>query len=171
MSSSAIGRKGAATRQRIVAGAALLIRDRGAAQTSLDDVLEATSTSKGQLFHYFPQGRAGLLSAVAEHEVTQVLEAQQPYLSDLSTLEPWERWREAVLTHYLELGDKCPLGALTTELGKTSPETRAIVSRLYGTWEASLALGVARLRERGAVAGAIDPDHLARCVLVAIQGA
>ena len=39
-------RKGLATRQRIVAGAAELFRARGVAGTSLDDVCEATSTSK-----------------------------------------------------------------------------------------------------------------------------
>ncbi|HEX4658285.1 MAG TPA: helix-turn-helix domain-containing protein, partial [Streptosporangiaceae bacterium] len=53
--------KGAATMQRIVAGAAALIRDRGVANVSLDDIRAATSTSKSQLFHYFPDGKSDLL--------------------------------------------------------------------------------------------------------------
>src|ERR1700734_3743625 len=56
-------RKGLATRQRIVAGAAELFRARGVAGTSLGDVCEATSTSKRQLFHYFPDGRTQLVDA------------------------------------------------------------------------------------------------------------
>ncbi|WP_250032349.1 TetR/AcrR family transcriptional regulator [Paractinoplanes maris] len=155
--------KGAATRGRIVEAAAQLIREHGAADTSLDDVRAASATSKSQLFHYFPEGRADLLVAVAEHEAAQVISAQMPWLDDLTTWESWQSWRGAVLRHYVELGDRCPLGVLTAELGKSSPQTRTVVSRLYDTWEAALA--------RGAQAKGIDrPFEVARHILVTIQG-
>lgn len=48
--------RGRATRERIVTTADLMVR-RGAATTSLDDVRVAASVSKGQLYHYFQQGR------------------------------------------------------------------------------------------------------------------
>ena len=83
-------RKGLATRQRIVAGAAELFRERGVAGTSLDDVCEATSTSKSQLFHYFPDGRTQLLAAVAQHEADRVLEDQQPALDQLTSWAAWQ---------------------------------------------------------------------------------
>jgi AcrR family transcriptional regulator len=41
----------AATRDRIVEGAAFLLRERGIEQTTLDDVMARTHTSKSQLFH------------------------------------------------------------------------------------------------------------------------
>ncbi len=50
----ALTAKGTATRARIVEGAAQLIRERGVANVSLDDIRAVTSTSKSQLFHYFP---------------------------------------------------------------------------------------------------------------------
>jgi AcrR family transcriptional regulator len=115
--------KGAATRARIIEGAATLIRAHGAASTSLDDVMAATATSKSQLFHYFPRGREDLLLAVARHEAEQVLAAQQPYLSDLSSARKWWAWQRAVVAHYGELADRCPLGALSAQPGKTSPAT------------------------------------------------
>jgi AcrR family transcriptional regulator len=157
--------KGAATRKRIVVAAALLIREKGPAEVTLDDVRAATSTSKSQLFHYFPDGRTDLLIAVAEHEAEWVLEAQQPYLGDLTTWESWQKWREAVINHYVELGQRCPLGSLTSELGKSSPQARAVVSALYEEWEAALLRGVE----------ALAPGHetamdRARSILVAIQG-
>ncbi|WP_240670163.1 TetR/AcrR family transcriptional regulator [Actinoplanes solisilvae] len=155
--------KGLATRQRIVDAAARLIQDNGAADTSLDDVRAATATSKSQLFHYFPDGRADLLLAVAEHEAAQVLAAQQPWLDDLTTAVSWEKWRGAVMRHYVELGDRCPLGVLTAELGKTSPETREVVSTLYDTWESALARGTQAM-------GIERPLEVARSILVAIQG-
>ena len=91
--------KGTATRGRLVEGAALLMREQGAADTSLDQVLHATSTSKSQLFHYFPDGRAGLLLAVTDYEAEQVLEAQRPYIDDLSTVESWKAWARVSSTH------------------------------------------------------------------------
>jgi AcrR family transcriptional regulator len=151
----------------MIHAAALLIRENGVAETTLDDVLAATSTSKSQMFHYFPAGRADLLIAVAGHEVAQVLEAQEPYLSDLSSNTAWEQWRRAVMDHYVTLGDRCPLGTLTSELGKTSPDTRKIVTALYDTWEAALSRGVGNLRNESEVE---DCTRIARCILTAIQG-
>ena len=49
--------KGAATRQRIIEGAARVIREVGVGDTTLDDIRMRTATSKSQLFHYFPSGR------------------------------------------------------------------------------------------------------------------
>ena len=77
--------KGAATKQRIVEAAALLIREKGASETSLDDILSSTGTNKSQIFHYWPDGRNGLFLDVARHEADQVIAVQQPYLDDLSS--------------------------------------------------------------------------------------
>ncbi|MQY10800.1 putative HTH-type transcriptional regulator YxaF [Streptomyces sp. RB5] len=157
--------KGLATRQRIVVAAAHLIRDKGAAETTLDDVRAATSTSKSQLFHYFPEGRSDLLVAVARHEAEQVLQAQQPHLDDLTTWDSWQAWRRAVVRHYAELGERCPMGSLTSELGKSSPEARTVVAELFTTWEAALLHGTqAMLGDKEA---AVDR---ARSVLAAVQG-
>ncbi len=157
--------KGMATRNRIVAAASLLIRENGAAETTLDDVRAATSTSKSQLFHYFPDGRTDLLVAVAEHEADQVLQAQQPYLGDLGTWESWQRWSRAVLAHYTELGRRCPLGSLTSELGKSSAAAQGVVLNLFEAWETALLHG----------AEALLPDRTqaatqARAILAAVQG-
>ncbi|MFF8910790.1 TetR/AcrR family transcriptional regulator [Streptomyces olivaceoviridis] len=158
--------KGRATRQRIIVAAALLIREKGAAETTLDDVRAATATSKSQLFHYFPEGRSDILAAVAEYEAEQVLEAQRPYLDDLSTWESWQGWRQAVLDHYTELGQKCPLGSLTAELGKSSPRARVIVSSLYADWEAALVRGVAAVAPEGEEM----VRRRAQSILAAVQG-
>jgi len=162
--------KGAATRQRIIVGAAALIRQRGPAATSLDDVLTATATSKSQLFHYFPNGRDDLLLAVARHEADQVLAVQEPYLSDLTSARKWQAWRQTVIAHYRELGDRCPLGALTAQLGKTSPGARAIVTELYDRWEGCLVAGVEAMARQGAVPPDISASQTAQGILAAIQG-
>ena len=94
---SSLTAKGAATRTRIVETAAELVLARGVGATSLDDIRAGTATSKSQLFHYFPDGKSELVSAIAAYQAERVLDAQRPYLDELDTWESWERWREAVL--------------------------------------------------------------------------
>lgn len=162
--------KGAATRQRIVEGAARLMRERGPAGVGLDDVRAATSTSKSQLFHYFPDGKADLLLAVARHEADQVLAEQQPELDRLATWADWEAWRRRVVARYAAQGRACPLSALTAQLGKGDPATVAVVTDLYDRWYAQLRAGVQALLDAGEAAPDIDVDRAATALLTAVAG-
>ncbi|MEV0040403.1 TetR/AcrR family transcriptional regulator [Streptomyces sp. NPDC050804] len=162
--------KGAATRQRIVESAARLIRDRGPAKVGLDDIRAATSTSKSQLFHYFPDGKADLLLAVARHEAEQVLAEQQPMLGDLTSWPKWEAWRQRVIERYDAQRDKCPLTALTAQLNMADPAVRAIITELYEEWQGHIAAGVRALRDSGETAADIDVDNAAIEILTAITG-
>jgi AcrR family transcriptional regulator len=162
--------KGAATRQRIVEGAALLIRERGPANVGLDDIRAVTSTSKSQLFHYFPDGKADLLLAVAKHEAEQVLADQQPMLGDLTTWPKWEAWRERVIKRYDAQRQKCPLSALTAQLGMADPAIRAIITDLYERWQGHIATGIQALKDTGEIDSSIDVDSAATEILTAISG-
>jgi AcrR family transcriptional regulator len=79
--------KGRATRARIVAAAAELVRERGAAETSLDEVIQRAAVSKSQLYHYF-QDKADLLRAVIAHQTDRLLAAQEPQLQALDGWAP-----------------------------------------------------------------------------------
>src|ERR1700736_3230324 len=91
--------KGAATRSRIVEAAADLILARGVGGTNLDDICSGTATSKGQLFHYFPDGKSELVSSIAAFQSKRVLDSQRPFLDTLDTWEAWEGWRDSILAH------------------------------------------------------------------------
>lgn len=170
MSSTTLTPKGRATRARIVEGAADLLRDSGVEATTLDDVMARTRTSKSQLFHYFPDGKEELLLAVARHEADRVLADQEPYLGCLDTWEAWERWRDATILRYEEMGDQCPLGALSLHLGRSTPGARAVVVALLRQWQASLADGVRALQEAGRLPASVDADERAAALLATIQG-
>jgi AcrR family transcriptional regulator len=162
--------KGSATRQRIVAGAAGLVRDLGAANVSLDDIRAATSTSKSQLFHYFPAGKSDLLLAVARYEAQQVLDDQQPMLGDLTSWAAWEAWRERVVEKYRAQGPGCPLSALTSQLGLADPATRTVVTEMYQDWHAHLAHGVRALIASGQLDAGTDAAGAATAILAAVTG-
>ncbi|MEX5638048.1 TetR/AcrR family transcriptional regulator [Parafrankia sp. FMc2] len=162
--------KGAATRERIVAGAAARIREHGVAATTLDDIRERTATSKSQLFHYFPGGREELLLAVARFEADRVLADQQPQLGALTSWEAWEGWREKVLARYRAQGRACPLGGLLTQVGRATPGAQAVVAELMARWEAELAAGVVAMQRGGFVDPGLDAAREAAALLAGLQG-
>ncbi|TDC77659.1 TetR/AcrR family transcriptional regulator [Streptomyces hainanensis] len=162
--------KGRATRERIIEGAAAVLREKGVAFTTLEDVMARTHTSKGQLFHYFPEGKDELLVAVARLEADRVLEDQQPYLGSLDSWEAWERWRDVVIERYEAQGDSCPLGSLFQQVGRSTPGARAVVVEMTRRWQESLAAGVRALQAAGRLPADVDVDRRAAALLAAIQG-
>ncbi|MFB7560795.1 TetR/AcrR family transcriptional regulator [Streptomyces brevispora] len=162
--------KGRATRSRIVEGAAAVLRERGLASATLDDIMARTGTSKSQLFHYFPAGKDELLVAVARFEADQVLEDQQPYLGRLDSWEAWEQWRDVVIRRYEAQGDQCPLGSLFLQIGRSTPGARAIVVELLRRWQESLAAGIRALQAADALPAELDVDVRAAALLAGIQG-
>jgi AcrR family transcriptional regulator len=162
--------KGAATRQRIVEGAALLVREDGVQNVGLDDIRAATATSKSQLFHYFPDGKADLMLAVAKHEAGQVLAEQMPQLGDLTTWRKWQAWRRRVLEIYDAQRQGCALSALTAQLGSSDPATREIVLTLVSEWHDHLETGVRALKESGEIGADVDAKKAATTILTAITG-
>ncbi|MET7930599.1 TetR/AcrR family transcriptional regulator [Streptomyces sp. NPDC055059] len=165
--------KGAATRLRIVEGAAAEIRERGAATTTLDDIRARTATSKSQIFHYFPGGKDELLLAVAALEAERILEDQQPHLDDLGRLDTWQAWRDwrdAVVRRYEGQGVNCPLGVLMTELGRRTPASRRLTGQLLAQWQSALRDGVRCMQGSGRMDPALDADRTAAALIAAVQG-
>jgi AcrR family transcriptional regulator len=163
-------RKGRATRQRIIEGAAAEIRERGLAVATLDDIMARTSTSKSQLFHYFPGGKEQLLLAVAEYEAQIVLDDQQPYLGELTSWAAWQRWRDVVVDRYRRQGQHCPLAVLMSDIGRTTPGAQAVTSALMDKWHNEIADGVRHMRGQNKAASGVDPDRIAAALLAGIQG-
>ncbi|NTY59931.1 TetR/AcrR family transcriptional regulator [Mycolicibacterium sphagni] len=162
--------KGRATRQRIIQGAAEVIRARGVALTTLDDIMNQTSTSKSQLFHYFPGGKEQLLLAVAAFESQMVLDDQQPHLGALTSWAAWQRWRDAVVDRYRRQGQNCPIAVLMSEIGRTTPGAEAVTAELIAKWHGAIANGIRSMQAQGKVTGSVDVERAAAALLAGIQG-
>ncbi|MFJ6167795.1 TetR/AcrR family transcriptional regulator [Micromonospora orduensis] len=166
----ALTRKGEATRARIVEGAAAEIRERGVDEVRLEDVMAATGTSKGQLFHYFPDGKEELLLAVAEHEADQVLVDQEPMLSNLTSWPVWLAWRDRLIERYRAQGVKCPLNGLLGQTGRRAPGAQAIVTGLMWRWQTAITEGIRHMQSTGDIGPDVDADRAAAALLAGIQG-
>lgn len=163
--------KGAATRARIVAASADLVLARGIRGTSLDDIRAGTATSKSQLFHYFPGGKAELVAAIASFQGERVLDAQRPYLDSLDSWDAWECWRRAVLTHY---GSQrhwgCPISALAREVVGNDSGRAGELAAYMDRWRGYLQAGLERMRSAGILRPDADPEKLALSTFAALQG-
>jgi AcrR family transcriptional regulator len=158
-------------RERIVLAAAELLRERGAAATTLDDICVASATSKSQLYHHFGDRDAIVLAAV-EAQAAGLLADQQRALADVRDVEDLQRWRDALVArNALDDGRYgCVLGSLTTQLSDRSESARAVLEDAFNRWGDLLASCLERLR----VAGRLDPQanvrRLAVGIVAALQG-
>jgi AcrR family transcriptional regulator len=159
------------TRQRIIEATGEQILASGIGGTTLDTVRAATLTSKSQLFHYFPGGKAELVREVADWEGRQLLEAQEPEIHDLGSWESWERWRTLLVEYYIGRGRwACPIGSLATQAAMTDPELASTIAESMRAWRAALAKGVQRMQGTGTVDKSADSERIATVILAAIQG-
>ena len=163
--------RGRATHDRIVSAAAELIRERGVAGTSLDDVRAATATSKSQLYHYFAD-KSALVRAVVDRQIHQVLQDQQPELDNLNSIDALRRWRDRIVATNRQIGSVggCPLGRLASELTESGASARPGLVAGFTAWQGCLAAGLESMRARGELPVHSDPDVLALAVLGAVQG-
>ncbi|GAA1670243.1 TetR/AcrR family transcriptional regulator [Kribbella yunnanensis] len=162
--------KGLATRDRIVAAAALEIRERGISTVTLDDIGQRSGTGKSQLFHYFPDGKEQLLLAVAEREAERVIEDQEPQLGRLTSWDAWQDWRDVLVARYRRQGVHCPLGVLITEIGRHTPAAQAVTGKLLEQWQHRLQAGIEEMQAAGEIRADVDATRAAGALMAAIQG-
>ena len=163
--------KGRATRERIIDTAADLIYERGVAAVTLDDVREATETSKSQLYHYFTD-KNGLVHAVIERQRVRVLAFHAPKLDSLSSWDDISRWRDAIVVAQAERQCRggCPLGSLANALAEVDEAARARLSDAFTTWQQLLADGLREMITSGALRRDADPERLAVSTIASLQG-
>ena len=144
---------------------------KGANSTTLDEVRAASSTSKSQLYHHFPDKEA-LVRAVVDAQASGILERQGQQLQRLSSVRGLERWRDALVQrNSLRKGAYgCPLGSLANELADQDEQARSALAAHFRAWEGLLAAGLTRMRDAGKLRADADPATLAVGLMAALQG-
>jgi TetR/AcrR family transcriptional repressor of nem operon len=159
--------RGRATRDRIVAAASELIRTRGLAETTLDDVISRAGVSKSQLYHYF-EDRSALLGAVVERNADSVIGGLPP----LGSWRAIRTWFDSMVELQVERNARggCTIGSLVSQLAEADEQARLALAAAFERWHAHLATGLRELQAQGRLGPRADVDGLATSTLVAIQG-
>jgi len=151
----------------MIASTALLVRERGARATSIDDVLAHSGAPRGSVYHHFPGGRDQLLreaTAFAGEVVARRLErgiGRDP----LQALDMFlGTYREELIASGFRSG--CPLVAVAIESREDGPGLQDAAGAAFERWAALLARsftegGVAEARAR----------ELSVMTLAAVEGA
>jgi TetR/AcrR family transcriptional repressor of nem operon len=159
--------RGAATRARIVDAATGLVRAHGAANTTIDAVIEASKVSKSQIYHYFTD-KDDLVLAVIQRQAECVLGTHEELLRKLNSLSGLRRWRDAVveLTRQTNCAGGC---SLASELAET-PRTRAALAASFANWASYFEAAFERMQLRAGRKPAGDLKQLSEALLASLQG-
>jgi len=163
--------KGRETRDRIVDAACDLVFERGVAGLNLDDLREATGTSKSQLYHYF-EDKSGLIKAVVDRQAERVLGIHGPALGAIDGWTAFRRWRNLAVRLVRAAGchGGCPVGSLANELAELDESSRLRLSDVFAEWEGMVAAALLRMVDQGELLPTADVKKLSIAVLASLQG-
>ncbi len=172
MSESTLTRRGQQTRARIVEATADLVLGQGVRATTFDDIRSATYTSRSQLFHYFPGGKAELVRAVAVRQTERVLDGQRLLLDELDSFEALHAWRDAIVgaQRDRQCVGGCPLGSLASEVAEHDEQARELLAGSFAQWQAHLSRGLRNMQQHGALQAGADVEDLALATIASLQG-
>ena len=163
--------RGRRTRERLVEGAAELIREQGVEATSLDQILARTGTSKSQLYHYFADKDA-LVREVIAHQASAVLAAGEEAMGAVRSWSTLRAWFDSIVA--AQEADACrhgcPVGTIAAELADTDDRARADLAEAFAGWEEEIAALLERMRANGRFRPRTDTRALAVSTLASIQG-
>lgn len=122
-----MGDKKRQTRERILAAAGQIVRERGLSGVAVDGVMKAAALTHGGFYAHFAS-REALIGETLAQAVGQMRAVLFAGLDDRSGVE----WLRAVVRRYLSrrhrdsTAEGCPIPALLSELARTSPANRQV---------------------------------------------
>jgi AcrR family transcriptional regulator len=155
------------TRDKMIAGAASLLSQRGLQGTSLSDVLELTDAPRGSIYHHFPGGKNEMVAEALTMLGTIVAErirAAEVTKPEQVSDEFVNGWRSFVeMTDFRAV---CAVSAVTVGAGADAEVLLPAVASTFGSWREALADAYARTGLAKA-----DAKRLALTAVAALEGA
>lgn len=160
-------RKRGDTRSKMLATAAEVMRERGAAGVTIDEVLHRSGAPRGSVYHHFPNGRTQIL-AEALHYAADAITAD---IDDAAA-----RGGKVLLRQFVEFWERvladsdfnagCPVVAAAIGSGDDEVRLADEASQIFARWRAALtrAFGAEGFSEP-------DADSLAVMSIATMEGA
>lgn len=157
----------AESRQRLVAGAADMMRRRGLTATSVRELAKHSQAPLGSTYHYFPGGKYQLAAEAVQwaDDLTARTLAKELRAGPLAGLRAFlQMWRK-ILTDS-DFGAGCPvLAASVEDLAEDGAAPREAAAAAFGNWTSILTQS---LREHGATD--VDAHSAAVLIVAAVEG-
>lgn len=161
-------------RTRLLDAALRLIRERGFAATSVDDLCTAAGVTKGSYFHHFKTKEAlGVAAAERWIELTSAFFAAAPYHEPedpRDRLLAYVAFRKAMITG--EIAEfSCLVGTMAQEVYTISPAIRDACGEAMFGHTATLEADIGAAMEKYGISGGWTAASLARHTQGVLQGA
>jgi TetR/AcrR family transcriptional repressor of lmrAB and yxaGH operons len=157
------------SRQRMVAAARQLIRERGYHATALSDVVQRSAAPRGSLYYHFPEGKGQMAAEAADSHARQHVEEINRVAGSSSSAEELVRGyfdlaREGMVNSGYQRG--CAVAPLVIEASEESEELGEVSFRSFSIMVDGMAFQLIVLGVENAAA-----RELAHALVAAAQGA
>lgn len=144
---------------------------RGVHATTLDDVREASGTSKSQLYQHFAN-KDQLIQDVVHSHTASILSREEVILSRVSSFSGLKRWTVALVkSKDMTNGSYgCVIGSMANELADENEIARQSINDAFEKWANLIEGGLRRIQESGQFRDDVDIQRLSIGMLSALQG-
>jgi AcrR family transcriptional regulator len=158
-------------RERMVRSAAQLIRRKGVSGTGMREIVTEAEAPRGSLQHYFPGGKAELVSDallwmgdVSARRIKRCLSQLESRTPSALLASIVDTWRRDLINEEFSAG--CPLVAAAADTAATSEQLRQVLRRAFDGWLEPLSESLADLGVPLERSG-----NLAIVIIAALEGA
>ncbi|MCW2652525.1 MAG: transcriptional regulator [Mycobacterium sp.] len=155
------------TRRRMLASAVEVLRERGAAGVTIDEVLARSRAPRGSVYHHFPGGRNQILIEALQYAGESMTSAIDNAASDgpMALLHQFtDMWEDVLRDSDFTAG--CPVVAAAISTADEDPQLSADAAEIFDRWRTALT----RSFEADGF-GTEDAAALAITTIAAIEGA
>ncbi|MCG7606670.1 MULTISPECIES: TetR/AcrR family transcriptional regulator [Mycobacterium] len=131
--------KRGSTRARMLGSAVEVLRERGAAGVTIDEVLARSAAPRGSVYHHFPGGRRQILMEALQYAADTIGDVIGAETSDSAwnLVQRFVEFWEHVLTGS-DFTAGCPVVAVAIAAPDEEPDLTAAAGAIFDRWRAAL---------------------------------
>lgn len=132
-------KKRGTTRERMLYAAAEVLREKGAAGVTIDEVLVRSDAPRGSVYHHFPDGRSQLLAEALQYAGDSITDLIDAAGSDgcMSMMRQFVAFWERTLTGS-DYAAGCPVVAAAIGSTDADPALTLIAGGIFDRWRVAL---------------------------------
>ena len=124
-----------ATRTKMLVSAVEVLRERGAAGVTIDEVLARSGAPRGSVYHHFPDGRSQILREAlnfAGDEITASIDEAAGESATVLLRRFVQLWEDALTESDYTAG--CPVLAAAVGSGEDEQQLTAVAADIFSRW-------------------------------------
>ena len=131
--------KRGSTRTNMLLGAAEVLRERGAAGVTIDEVLQRSGAPRGSVYYHFPEGRNQIVSEalqLAGESITELID-EAATKGGLHLVQRFVEFWDRVLADS-DFTAGCPVVAAAIGSAEDGPQLTTVAGAIFGHWRDAL---------------------------------